>query len=464
MLNKIKLLSTIACSVLVLQGCNSGDDHFPVLSEVSSPEATITAATYATYRSSAAGPLFDGGDAVSGSTDLCDVKVHKIEFDTIGGAGESTKSSGVFMQPYGESDACAGDRPVVLYAHGTSTFTSYDLSKFVTDSSNPAAQEALLLLATYASRGYAVIAPNYAGYADSTLGYHPYVDEVQQSAEMIHALEYVKENKAALSADLSSELFITGLSQGGYVAMATHKALQQRGESVTASMPVSGPYAMLNFLDTIIGGQVNGGATTFAPMYLTALEKTHDIYESPSEIYEAPYAEFAEAVLPSANGMSGLPAAALFAPHEEGDTPANLQFISPPHPVFAYGFDDDHLLTDDFRQKYIQDLNNNPVEPEYRIRSLVKDGDLRNWTPAAPMLMCGASNDPVVYFSNTIDMVDYWSDKLPAGVIRSVDITTNPLWPADIAIESVHGTTGVYCGLAGLQYFNGVRAAMMAAQ
>lgn len=458
MLNKIKLLSAVACSVFVLQGCLSGDDPLPISPANGQLVGDITAATYGTYRSSAAKALFTGADTANGSSNLCNVKVHKIKFNTIGGAGEPTNSGGVFMQPYGESDACSGKRPVVLYAHGTSTDTDYDLSRFVADSSNPAAQEALVLLATYASRGYAVIAPNYAGYADSTLGYHPYVDEVQQSAEMIHALEHVRSNAAALSAELSSELFVSGVSQGGYVAMATHKALQQRGEAVTASLPISGPYAMLNFLDTILKGAVNGGATTFAPMYLTALEKTHDIYNSPSEIYASPYDRSAENALPSKDGKSGLPERALFAPHKEGDTPANLQFISPPNSDFAFGFADDHLLSDGFRQKYVQDANSNPTDPQFKIRSLVKEGDLRNWIPAAPMMMCGASSDPVVYFTNTTDMVAYWRDKLPDGVIRSVDITTNPAWPASIKQGDIHGATGVYCGLAGLQYFNQIRA------
>ena len=36
------------------------------------------------------------------------------------------------------------------------------------------------------------------------------------------------------------QLLVTGYSQGGYVAMATHRALQDAGETVTASAPMSG--------------------------------------------------------------------------------------------------------------------------------------------------------------------------------------------------------------------------------
>ena len=97
------------------------------------------------------------------------------------------------MVPKGDSELCSGPRPVVLYAHGTNTDTNYDLSQFALDPTNPAASEAVLLLASYASQGYVVVAPNYAGYSDSNLGYHPYLDEVQQSTEMMDALEHARE-------------------------------------------------------------------------------------------------------------------------------------------------------------------------------------------------------------------------------------------------------------------------------
>ena len=42
----------------------------------------------------------------------------------------------------------------------------------------------------------------------------------------------------------NGQLLVTGCSQGGYVAMATHRALQGAGETVTASAPMSGPYAL----------------------------------------------------------------------------------------------------------------------------------------------------------------------------------------------------------------------------
>ncbi|MBO0155283.1 hypothetical protein J0688_25075, partial [Vibrio parahaemolyticus] len=75
----------------------------------------------------------------------------------------------------------------------------------------------------------------------------------------------------------SSHLFITGYSQGGHVAMATHKVIERdyaREFTVTASGPMSGPYNLAK-MTTIINSDgtnanVNAGGTLFTPLLLTS--------------------------------------------------------------------------------------------------------------------------------------------------------------------------------------------------
>jgi hypothetical protein len=43
--------------------------------------------------------------------------------------------------------------------------------------------------------------------------------------------------------------------------MATHRALEALGQTVTASAPMSGPYALTAFGDAVFLGQVNGSGT-----------------------------------------------------------------------------------------------------------------------------------------------------------------------------------------------------------
>src|SRR5262249_16899693 len=155
-----------------------------------------------------------------------------------------------------------------LYAHGTTTERDFNIAN-LDDSDNA---EGLLIAAVFAAHGYIVVAPNYAGYDTSTLGYTPYLNADQSSKDMIDPLP------AALSALPTSfapgttdngKLFITGYSQGGHVAMATHRALQTAGSAVTASAPMSGPYAMAAFGDAIFFGNVNSSAPIVVTMTVT---------------------------------------------------------------------------------------------------------------------------------------------------------------------------------------------------
>ncbi|PID46745.1 MAG: hypothetical protein CSB47_02520 [Proteobacteria bacterium] len=454
MFKKIKILSLMVCGSLLLAACH--DDNEQLTMGAPKQVSNVTSAIYGVMRGAgkpddkktdsekAANKLFTSFGAPEIGSEKCQVKVYRMSYDTIGGAGEKATSSGVFMLPYGDDPACNGSLPVMLYAHGTTVDKGYDLSRFIIDSGNAASKEAVLLLAAYAANGYAVIAPNYAGYADSSLGYHPYVDEKQQSTEMIDALEHARNYAGMLGAELSPKLFISGLSQGGYVAMATHKALEAKGETVTASLPISGPYAMLDFVDTIFAGYVNAGATVFAPMILTSLQKSDGIYNDASEVYDAKYAGIAENFLPKlrAEGSdsvdrSALPGSAVFG----GEPPTDANLFN------KLGFADDHLLSDAFRQAYLSDVMNNRDTPVYKVRSLIAKRDLRNWQPGAPMMLCGVASDPVVYYLNTEAMVEYWAGN---PYVSSVDMTEQM---AGVPVIELHQATGAFCTGAALKYF-----------
>lgn len=466
------LLSTLLA--FFLQGCHSDND----ISIADAPRQLINVneAVYEqVFLNPTASALFTNLKIANPSEVPCEVKIHRISFDTIGGAGEATTSSGVFMQPHGENEGCSGSRPVVLYAHGTTTDKDYDLSQFLADSTNPSTKEAILLLAIYASQGYAVIAPNYAGYADSSLGYHPYADEKQQSTEMIDALNHVRKYANTLNASFSSDLFVTGVSQGGYVAMATHKALEAQGETVKASLPVSGPYALLDFLDTIMQGYVNDGANIFAPMYLTALDKAHNIYSDPAEVYDTAYAAIADNIYPTSGGDSGALADALFS----GTAPTIASSAVDVNYLGA-GFNDaDHLLSDSLKQDYVDDITNNGNVPLHPIRTLVQQGDLRNWAPQAPLMMCGSNNDPVVYHRNANLMEAYWAPYVQAGLVVNLDLenpsiayANTPLaafgpvldaWQAaGIPVADIHAQTGAFCGFVGNGFFKSLSSVPVA--
>jgi len=373
--------------------------------------------------------------AISG-TPLCDIAVHRIRYATVGGADEATAASGALMVPLGSDPHCSGTLPILLYAHGTTTDRAFDMTRLQGDPNG----EALIMAALFASQGYILVAPDYAGYGNSTLPYHPYLVADQQSKDMIDALTAARSalpSAAAPATTDSGQLFITGYSQGGYVAMATHRAMQAAGMTVTASAPMSGPYAMAAFVDAVFAGRVSSGATVSFTLLVTAYQRAYgDIYAVPTDVFEAQYAGGIESLLPTTTPRSvlyaqgRLPRDALFSPTPPdpafvditpATTPANLA------QVFAAGFGTDPLVTNSFRLSYLLDAQANPdggwpttttgiaaATPGVRLRRALKQNDLRNWTPAAPTLLCGGNADPTVFWINTQLMQGYWAARAPS--------------------------------------------------
>jgi hypothetical protein len=306
--------------------------------------------------------------------------------------------------------------------------------------------ETLFLAALFASKGYIVVAPNYAGYDTSALPYHPYLIADQQSKDMIDALTAARTALPLASATLtkdSGQLFITGYSQGGYVAMATHRAMQAAGMPVTAAAPMSGPYALAAFVDAVFYGEVNGDATVSSALLITAYQKAYgNIYANPADIFESQYAGGIESLLPSTTPRSQLyaqgklPEYALFsstppAPAFAADTPptapANLA------EVFALGFGTGNLILNSYRLSYLEDAQSNPdggwpnvttgaaaASSGLPWRRALEINDLRNWVPTAPVLLCGGDVDPLVFWLNSELMQGYWASHAPAAAPISV--------------------------------------------
>lgn len=373
----------------------------------------------------------------------CDIKLHRIEYKTVGGAGEETTASGALMVPTGTAAKCSGTRPIVLYAHGTNTDKAFDLTNLQSSGDNP---EGYFLAAFFAAQGYIVVAPNYAGYAGSQLAYHPYLNAEQQSSDMIDALRAARTALPTADAPNTAEadqLYVTGYSQGGYVALATQRALEAAGKRVDAVVPMSGPYALAAFGDAVFAGRVNAGATISTTMLLTSYQRSYGgIYGAATDVYSDQYAAGIESLFPSTVNRSqlyadgALPRDALFsltppAPEYADITPATTPAALAQ--LFERGFGDAPLIRNSYRLSYLQDMAANPdgywpdkttseppASPALEFRRALKRNDLRTFSPTTPTLLCGGHEDPVVYWLNTEAMQSYWAAKAPAAAPFSV--------------------------------------------
>src|SRR5437016_10727695 len=166
-----------------------------------------------------------------------------------------------------------------------------------------------------------------------------------------------------------------------------------------------------------------------------------NLYTTPTDILETKYASaidalsttdantlIAQGLLPSHALFDSKPPAPEFASMTPATTPADLA------PVFAMGFGADHLVSNAYRLRYLRDAQSAPdggfpikttgvppASPANTLRQDLKSNDLRNWSPTAPVLLCGGDADPSVFFLNTQLIQQYWATNTPSGRVTVVD-------------------------------------------
>jgi prolyl oligopeptidase family protein len=412
----------------------------------------------------------------------CGVDFYYVKFWTVGGAGETTESSGALMVPTGAAPKCSGPRPIVEYAHATQANQAANIAD-VTDQSNT---EGILIAAMFAAQGYIVVAPNYAGYDISTLGYHPFLNAAQQSGEMMDMLQAARTalpNTLSAATSDSGQLFITGYSEGGHVAMATLRAMQTAKMKVTAAAPMSGPYALEAFFDLVFFGGVDLGSTEFTPFVVNSYQHAYgNVVTSALPVFSTTYAN-AQTIMPNATpidtlfGENLLPETALFDsttpvvsipgnPTLSAELTALLAVPPTPAlpasaqtPIFDLGFSTPgmpYLLENNFRVAYAEDAASNPdgaiptqtagvpraaAVPTFGLRKDAYENDMRTgWAPESPTLLCGGDLDPTVYFLNTQIMQAYWSS-LPPEALTVLDVNGTPAGPF-AAIQTAFQASG----------------------
>jgi hypothetical protein len=450
MLMFVRVLGSLTAAALLCacDGSNGGDEEEgnapPVRGTlVEDPPPRVASVSAAELVAALGGTLQGQQFLEFAGTPACRVDVHHMDYHTVGGRDEALTASAALMVPAGVDPECQGERPVVMYAHGTTTERTFNIA----DVENEDNVEGALMAVAFAARGYIVVAPNYVGYDTSSADYHPYLNADQSSKEMIDALTAARTSLPTTFAPTtraSSKLFVTGYSQGGHVALATHRAMQSAGMSVTASAPMSGPYAMSAFGDAVFFGQVNDSAPVFATLMLNSYQRAYgNLYSVPTDVFEARYATGIESLLPSTIPRSQLfdegrlPRDQLFS--EQAPDPAFVPYTPATAPAelantFARGFGPDHLIINTYRLAVLQDAQANPdgafpttvtsappANPAHPLRQALKRNDLRDWTPTSPVFLCAGNADPTVFYLNTQFMQSYWAPTMAPATILDVD-------------------------------------------
>jgi pimeloyl-ACP methyl ester carboxylesterase len=163
-----------------------------------------------------------------------DVANHRLTYRTIDGQGRPITASGLVSVPV---KAAGARSPVMSYQHGT-------LFKDAQAPSNHAvASEAAVVMA---SVGYIVVAADYVGYGASFGAPHPYLVSAPSAAAVLDLLTAAQVWRREQNIADNGQLFLTGYSEGGYVTLAAHRAMQASNsphlQQLVASVAGAGPY------------------------------------------------------------------------------------------------------------------------------------------------------------------------------------------------------------------------------
>ena len=228
-------IAPLLCTALFLTGCGGGgDDSADNSNEPVEERAKLVSVKKIKSFKSTELSFVDSELNDSNQPDYVqyDVDLYKLVYTTLDADEEIVNASGLVAIP--QKDSQVGS-PLLSYQHGTIFYNTEAPSNDLTTTAPP------ILLG---SLGFVTIAADYVGYGESHRHPHPYLLQKQSAAVGIDLLIASKKWLRQQNIPLNSQLFLTGYSQGGYVTMAMHKALETLNDTtmkVTAAVPAAGP-------------------------------------------------------------------------------------------------------------------------------------------------------------------------------------------------------------------------------
>ena len=191
-----------------------------------------------------AAALSDRESLVEGVVPRYSVTAYRLEYLTSDADGNEVRASGLVSVPQKPAGATS---PVLGYQHGT-LFRDAEAP-----SNNAVASEVAVVLA---SLGYIVLAPDYVGFGASRGTRHPYLLAAPSAAATVDFLTAARTWRGQAGVADNGQLFLTGYSEGGYVTLAAHRALQAGNsphlQQLRMVVPGAGPYDVQTTMDGLV--------------------------------------------------------------------------------------------------------------------------------------------------------------------------------------------------------------------
>jgi pimeloyl-ACP methyl ester carboxylesterase len=252
------------------------------------PRGSLVAVTPVADRDAAQVRKFLAGRDVAADPVRYGVRAYRLTYRTVDPYGRPMTATGLLTLPKGGAHRL----DLVSDTHGTMVNRVYA----------PSAGEDFGRIPSYlhAGAGRAVAAPDYLGLGEGP-GLHPYMDTASSVTASVDMLRAARTAAHRLGRPLTGDVYATGFSQGGQVAMALGKALEQGTDHhfrLKALAPVSGPYDLAGQeVPGLYDGRVNDtSGVLYISYWLVAQNRLHPIYKDPSEVFRAPYASRVKAL------------------------------------------------------------------------------------------------------------------------------------------------------------------------
>lgn len=255
------------------------------------------------------------------------VDTYQLVYHTIDPAGRPTTATGLLALPRTRERALR----TVSYTHGTELHRGDAPS---VSSDGWAVAPAL----TYASAGFAAVAPDYLGLGHGP-GPHPYLDVPSETTAAVDLLRAAREFVPRTGRQLRREVLVTGFSQGATAATGLARALQGGADEwfrLAALAPISGAYDFGGVeLPALLDGSIGYPYDVVYLAYLTvSWNRLHHLYDRPGDVFTADYADTVEGLFDG--GHTGAQVVAAL-PSSVGElfTERGLQLLRHPEGAFA---------------------------------------------------------------------------------------------------------------------------------
>ena len=284
-----------------------------------------------------------------------DVAVFDVLYQTQWWDGSPITASGFVLMPLGAEGAL----PVISYNHGTRLEKQKDWAF--------KGEEAIC--GYFATDGYIVSLPDYVGLRRGERNhlYHHSGTEALATVDLLRALKPLLGREGV---QWNGQLFLTGYSQGGHAALATHKYIQEnlKGEfKVTASAPMSGAYDLAGVQGRVLDEPYEYPG--YLPYLLFSYQEVYRISPDSSAFFQAPY----DTLLPRLfDGKLNFRKVNKYLP----EVPADMM---KPALLKAYKEDENHPL-----------------------KKLMQENSLTEWAPETPVLLCFCKQDEQVSYQNSL--------------------------------------------------------------